>query len=405
VQFPAFPEAGELVQILLYLPAQGNRVEVMQECLHGSALRAWKHSRGQEPLVGSLGTVVTFEGPGSKAFLGDQFADGAQEVQLESVEAVKLLKCQEGRPGAIAIMPDESADGQPVALLDIGLIVLAVAPSPGHSDSLVSAPADKPLIEELRPIVDVPFLQREWESSTDVADSTSNPFQTEPPDGLQLGPAGSNIHGSQGGEAETCDGLAAVEHKVTLQGPWGSILPLSESSQRDLFLQCVGRGGLMTMRLAAEAVSGGLEQAIDGGRAKWENLASVRRGETKFLMSFQRVNQDGESSNEEFGARSVTDFPESGQVWSEIMAVETRAAGAFSSWRRDAMEHANGWLAVKAGDATELVEELSFLCTRRGQVTRSDHRGVLLQALSGHAASFRTDFSVTGVLRHRPPLR
>ena len=53
---------------------------------------------------------------------------------LQAEQAVQALQDGEGGAGAIAVVADEAADEQAIALFDPGLIVLAIGAAPGEAD-------------------------------------------------------------------------------------------------------------------------------------------------------------------------------------------------------------------------------------------------------------------------------
>ena len=61
----------------------------------------------------------------ANAALAAELADGAEEVVPQPEQAEEVLQDGKGGGGAVTVGADEAADGEPVARLDLGLIILA----------------------------------------------------------------------------------------------------------------------------------------------------------------------------------------------------------------------------------------------------------------------------------------
>jgi hypothetical protein len=109
----------------------------------GRALTGREDARGEDLLVRSLRRVVAF-------------ADGAEEIVLQAEQGVEALEDGPRGAGAVAIVADEAADEEAVALLDPGLVVLAIGPAAGEVDAPALAPAEQAGVNELAAVVPVP---------------------------------------------------------------------------------------------------------------------------------------------------------------------------------------------------------------------------------------------------------
>ncbi len=74
---------------------------------------------------------------------------------------VDLVQRPLGRAGGEPVVADDAADPLPVALLGIGLIVLAVRPPAPVRDAVALAPGDQDVIEELAAVIGVPVTEAE----------------------------------------------------------------------------------------------------------------------------------------------------------------------------------------------------------------------------------------------------
>src|SRR3989304_3869110 len=90
----------------------------------------------EEPLVRSPGRIVALAHAGSIPLLAGKLAYGSQKVELQADERVQAPEGGEGSPGAVAVVANAAAHGQPVSLFDVGLVVLLVAAASrkAHSD-------------------------------------------------------------------------------------------------------------------------------------------------------------------------------------------------------------------------------------------------------------------------------
>jgi hypothetical protein len=85
--------------------------------------------------------------------------DGPEEVVLQAEQAVEAPQDGPGGAGAVAVIADEAADEQAVALLDPGLIVLAIGPAAGKANLAALTPTQQAVIDELAAVVAVPVAQ------------------------------------------------------------------------------------------------------------------------------------------------------------------------------------------------------------------------------------------------------
>jgi len=120
-----------------------------------------------------VGGVVALQDLAPDPPLAEQLADRAEEVVLQALSRPKRrCRTAQARPGAVAVVADEAAPEQAVALLDPGLVVLAVGPPAGEADAAVATPAEQGGVDELAPIVAVPFAQGEGEALGEMLDGT-----------------------------------------------------------------------------------------------------------------------------------------------------------------------------------------------------------------------------------------
>jgi len=137
--------------------SQVRRMQGEKIAVEGQALGRAEHVGREEALIGRLRVIVTGPALAADATAGGAVAKRAKEVELGAQEAVEALEQGPGGARAVAIAADESAHGQPVALLDPGLIILPIH-APARELDLVSARVvEEAGVEEFAPIVGVPF--------------------------------------------------------------------------------------------------------------------------------------------------------------------------------------------------------------------------------------------------------
>src|SRR5215831_8536562 len=161
-------EFPEDVQRLLDLAGKGDRIECLELRRERGALGGREDAGGEDALIRRLGRIVAFAEPAADAALAHELADGAEEVVLQPEQPVEPLEHRPGGPGAVAIVADEPADEQAVALLDPGLIVLAVGAAAGEAHSPTLAPAEQGGVDELAAVVAVPRAYGEGQPERDV---------------------------------------------------------------------------------------------------------------------------------------------------------------------------------------------------------------------------------------------
>ena len=174
---------------------------------------------GEQPAVGRLRAIVPLAHAGAVALFGDQFADGLKKVHVEPQDLVHGLERQEGCTGAVAMVPDVAAEDGAIALLDIGLIVLAVGAAAGEPDALLATPRDEDVVEELPAIVGVEAPQGHREGAAGEVDSGADALVALAPDGLQFGPPGGDVGGEKRGEEEAAGAFPQCASKSACRWP------------------------------------------------------------------------------------------------------------------------------------------------------------------------------------------
>src|SRR5215475_1602941 len=118
-------ELPEHVQGLRDLTGEGDRIERRELSVERGALSGGEDPRGEDSLVRSPWGVVAFVDTAADPALAQEFADGAEEVVVEAKQGVEALQGGPRRAGAVAVIADEAADQQAIALLDPGLVIFA----------------------------------------------------------------------------------------------------------------------------------------------------------------------------------------------------------------------------------------------------------------------------------------
>src|SRR5574339_422228 len=228
---PSISELPEHVQGLLNVPGQGDGIEGGELRGQRMPLRGGEGAGGPQSLVRGLGGVVALHDLAPDPVLAQQFADRAEEVVLEAEQTVEALQDRPRRAGAEAVVADEAAHEQAVALLDPGLVILAIGAPAGEADAVVAAPAEQGGIDELAAVVAVPGPQGEGQARVEVLDGACDPLMVQVVQGLQLGPAGGHVDGDQRCAVAPRGGLATVQHQIALQGARRDAGPLAPGAQ------------------------------------------------------------------------------------------------------------------------------------------------------------------------------
>jgi len=130
----------------------------------GVPLVGAEEASGQHPLGGGLGEIVALDDPAADAALTDELADGAEEVELQPEQTIEALQDGEGGAGARAVVAHEPADDEAVALLDPGLIVLAIRAAAREANALPAAPGQQAVVDEFAAVVAGPLAQGKGQS-------------------------------------------------------------------------------------------------------------------------------------------------------------------------------------------------------------------------------------------------
>src|SRR5262249_16008295 len=211
--------------------------------------------RGEDPggdgaLVWRLGRVVALDDLAADAALADELAHRPKEVELQAEQRVEALQHGERGPRTVAVIADEATHGKPVALLGPRLIVLPVRAPAREADPLAPAPVEQQGVEKLAAVVAMPLPQGERQACPHEMDGGADALLVQPPERLELGPAGGDVHGDEAGQIEPVGALATVQDEIALEGAGGDAVPVAPRAQRDLGPDgAQGRGG--TSRLPA----------------------------------------------------------------------------------------------------------------------------------------------------------
>jgi len=220
-----------------------------------------------------------------------------------------LLKRLKGSPGAIALVAYLTADAEPVLLLDVGLVVLAVTSAAGEGDLLPQAPGHEDVVDELRAVIGMEGLQGKGEAPADEVYGCPYSLLAHPPHRLELRPAASDVYSRQGRKEEALSTVAAMEDEVSLEGAGRHTLPLAPGPDGHLALQ--GRSGRplpLGVPEAAGPVSA--QQPVDGGGADLEEERPQLRRDLELVVSLQGGQKVGHDRGQELAAHPVTHPPE-----------------------------------------------------------------------------------------------
>src|SRR3990170_357632 len=172
----------------------------------------------EEPLVRSPGRIVALAHAGPIPLLAGKLAYGSQKVELQADERVQAPEGGEGSPGAVAVVANAAAHGQPVSLFDVGLVVLLVAAASRKAHSSPLAPVVKRVVDELTAVVCVQLAEGHWQTPRCFFYSSTHTAHPDAPDGLDFRPARRYVHHSQRRQEKPIQALTAVQHQVRLYG-------------------------------------------------------------------------------------------------------------------------------------------------------------------------------------------
>src|SRR3989304_6047782 len=191
----------------------------------------------EEPLVRRPGRIVALAHAGPIPLLAGKLAYGSQKVELQADERVQAPEGGEGSPGAVAVVANAAAHGQPVSLFDVGLVVLLVAAASRKAHSSPLAPVVKRVVDELTAVVCVHLAEGHWQTPRCFFYSSPHAAHPDAPDGLDFRPARRYVHHSQRRQEKPIQALTAVQHQVRLYGTRLDVLPFAPGADRYLRLQ------------------------------------------------------------------------------------------------------------------------------------------------------------------------
>src|SRR3990172_4865772 len=330
-------EFPERVERLVDLAGEPRGVERNELALQGLPLGDTEHAGGEERVVRGGGGIILLVDLTADAPLGQQLPDRPEEVELQAEQAVEALQARIGGARAVAVVAPAPAPGQPVLLLDPGLIVLPVAAAPGEADPLAPTPADERLVEKLAPVVRMPLPQPEGQPLPEVMDPRPHAPVAESPEGFERDPTRGHIDADQGGEVEAGGALPAVEDHIALHRARADVLPLAEGAERDLPAE--GRaGGRGAARLAAEPAAHRPEQAVERRGTGGAQGRPLRRGEPELAVALQRGHQRRQQGGQQLPARPIAHLPELGHKRGQLGPLAAGGPPAPRAVRRGATQ-------------------------------------------------------------------
>ena len=178
-----------------------------------------EHLGGEHALIGRLRRVIALDDLAADAPLAEELANGAEEVVLQAEQAVQALQDGEGGAGAIAVVADEAADEQAIALFDPGLIVLAIRATPGEADFMAAAPAEQAAVDKLTAVVAMPLAQGKRHPLGDGVDAAGDALLVQVPDRLQFRPGRGDVDGDERGAVPARGGFPAMQTRSPCIAP------------------------------------------------------------------------------------------------------------------------------------------------------------------------------------------
>src|SRR5207247_1779881 len=110
-----------------------------------------------------------------------QLGQRPEEVHLQPLQFVQALQGLESLLRGVAVVADDTADGEPVALLYVGLVVLLVPAAAAEADAVLAAPTLQAVVDELRAVVRVQLAQSEGHRHGGAVERSPYPGGAEPP--------------------------------------------------------------------------------------------------------------------------------------------------------------------------------------------------------------------------------
>ncbi len=212
----------ERVLELPNLCTQSHRVQgkeqLRQVFLHGRG----HVGGGQDPLVGRLRSIIAPPDLAVNCLLLAQTQDWLEEVLPQPQLGVQGAHPEERDLRVVAAIADVLADHRPVALLDVGLVVLAIGPRAGEEDrdwAAVLAVLKEMVIDERAVVVRVQAPEQEGQPLLDGLDSSQGGSFASIGERFALVPTGRKIDHVRGVDELAIRRRATMHDQVNLQVP------------------------------------------------------------------------------------------------------------------------------------------------------------------------------------------
>lgn len=160
-------------------------------------------------------------------------------------------------------------------------------------------------------------------------------------DGLELGPAGSDIDGDERGQVEARGALPAMADEIGLEAARVGRAPFAEGPHGDLG----GEGGV-TRAGGGEATrvapTIGAQEPVDRRGADAQEYRAQRWGDLEDVMPLEGLDERGQEGRQPFAAEVVARFPHGPQEGDGLGAIAGRPAGARGIRAGTTAEQADG---------------------------------------------------------------
>src|SRR3990170_1992012 len=344
----------------------------------------------EEPLVRSPGRIVALAHAGSIPLLAGKLAYGSQKVELQADERVQAPEGGEGSPGAVAVVANAAAHGQPVSLFDVGLVVLLVAAASRKAHSSPLAPVVKRVVDELTAVVCVQLAEGHWQTPRCFFYSSTHAAHPDAPDGLDFRPARRYVHHSQRRRKNPIQALTAVQNKVRLDGPRLDVLPFAPGADRYLRFQSCRRRS-RPPRLPAQSFSPTPQLAVNRRRAHRDQSFTQACIQAQFAVSLQTCHQGRQHCGQQLAAHSVARFPYLHERLRHFRPVAWRPAPLLRHDSQSATpsQEPDRRLPVYARRLAKLIEDPALLLFSGPPVPWPHRSRVLVQGQPSHVTSFR----------------
>jgi hypothetical protein len=169
-------EPEDFLQLCLHSLSENKRIQLLTCGGKGTFDRVGDIRRIQDSLIRSFWGIVTFQGFGPYPLFCDQFYRWAEEVVKQPpFRAIELIEERHSFGTIKPFISQPLPYMGPVFLLDVGVVILVVAPASGENNAPLCKMPHKMIVQELGAIVAVKPKQREGSDRSTSLTCSSTP--------------------------------------------------------------------------------------------------------------------------------------------------------------------------------------------------------------------------------------